>query len=115
MAFETLQTAEIIIKLESFVDKHKPPKEIRHEVDLAYKIENQSVILFELREHWEEKGKKIESFVAKTTWVHTQQCWKIFWRRADGKWHRYDPVPSVKTIEQFLQIVDEDKLHCFWG
>ncbi|MGH8716972.1 MAG: DUF3024 domain-containing protein [Burkholderiales bacterium] len=29
--------------------------------------------------------------VAKATYVKAQDVWKVFWQRADLKWHRYDP------------------------
>jgi hypothetical protein len=31
------------------------------------------------------------------------------------KWHAYEPQPVAKTIEEFLGIVDEDDLCCFFG
>jgi hypothetical protein len=41
--------------------------------------------------------------------------WKIFLIGADLKWHSYEPLPMVGTIEKFLAAVDEDKSSCFWG
>ncbi len=31
------------------------------------------------------------------------------------KWHRYDPNPEVKHIEDFLALVGEDERSCFWS
>jgi hypothetical protein len=61
------------------------------------------------------KKKKIETPIAKTTWVKTKQVWKIFWMRADLIWYSYTPVPEVKNLSEFTRIVDEDKYHCFRG
>ncbi len=115
MALDALQSAETINALEIFLDKRRPPEHIRHDLDLSYKIENQSIIIFEIRPNWMNKEEKIESHVAKTTWVKAQNIWKIYWMRSDLKWHGYDPEPTVKTIEEFLAIVDEDAYGCFWG
>ncbi|MGE5894877.1 MAG: DUF3024 domain-containing protein [bacterium] len=57
----------------------------------------------------------MESPVAKATYVGTQAIWKVFWQRADLMWHRYDPDSEVRTIEQFLAIVERDEYSCFFG
>lgn len=115
MALDITQATEIIEALENFLEKRRPPEEMRNKVDLAYRIEDQSVIIYSIRPHWQNQSEKIEHPIAKTTWVHTQQVWKVFWMRADSKWHGYDPQPKVKTIQQFLKLVNEDQYGCFWG
>lgn len=110
MALDVLQAAETINALEIFLDKRRPPEHMRHELDLAYKIEGQSVIIYSIRSE-----EILDEPIAKTTWVHTQKVWKIFWIRADLKWHSHEPRPKVKTIRQFLKVVDEDSYGCFWG
>jgi hypothetical protein len=115
MALDVIRAAETINLLENFIDKRRPPEHIRSKVDLSYKIENQSVIIFEIRPHWRNENEMIEQPIAKTTWVNTQKIWKIYWMRADLKWHSYEPKAIVKKIEQFLKTVDEDAHGCFWG
>jgi hypothetical protein len=41
--------------------------------------------------------------------------WKVFWKRADLKWHGYEPTAAVPSIEQFLAVVDADPYGCFFG
>jgi hypothetical protein len=53
--------------------------------------------------------------VAKTTFIKASNDWKIFWLRSSGKWENYQPQPVVKSIEAFVEIVEDDKLGCFWG
>ena len=101
--------------LKRFMDTHRPPAHIRNELDLAYRIRNQSVEIFEVRPHWRNSSEIMEHAVAKATYVKTQKLWKIYWQRADLKWHKYDPVPTEKTLEEFLNIVGEDKHACFFG
>lgn len=115
MALDIITTAETILALENFLARRRPPEHIRHQVDLDYKIENQSIILFEVRPHWQKQDEKIETPIAKATWVKTQQCWRIYWRRADLKWHSYQPAAEVQTIEELLKVIDEDAHGCFWG
>jgi hypothetical protein len=98
-----------------YVEKRRPPAYIRNELDLDFRIKGQSVEIFEISPAWREPGVKIESPVAKSTYIKTKQIWKIYWQRADLKWHRYDPDPEVKTIEQFLEVVEQDEYGCFYG
>lgn len=102
-------------ELEAFMQLHRPPAHIRNELDLGYRISGQSVEIFEIRPQWRNPSQKMESPVAKATFVKTQNYWKIFWQRADLKWHGYDPAPIVKTFNEFLSIVSEDKHACFFG
>lgn len=115
MALDIIKTAETIRALEAFLDKRRPSEDIRAKLDYDYKIENQSIILFEVRPHWQKKDERVVSPVAKTTWVKAKNYWKIYWMRANLKWHIYEPVPYVDTIEEFLSLVDEDAYGCFWG
>lgn len=70
---------------------------------------------FEIRPRWKEPDVKMERPVAKATFVRSQDCWKIFWMRADLKWHGYEPLPAVDSIEEFLVAVDKGEYGCFWG
>ncbi|VAX28408.1 hypothetical protein MNBD_NITROSPIRAE01-583 [hydrothermal vent metagenome] len=76
-----------------FMLKHRPPAHIRSELDLGSRIENQSVEIFEIRPQWDNPSNKIELPVAKATYVKTQKYWKVYWQRADLKWHLYEPFP----------------------
>ncbi len=98
-----------------YIEKRRPAPHVRNQVDLAFRIEGQSVIIYEIRELWIQPGEKIESPISKATYVKNTKTWKIYWQRADLKWHRYEPTPEVKTIEEFLAVVEEDEYACFWG
>ncbi len=101
--------------LGAYLEKRRPPVEIRNELDLGYRLEGQSIEIFEIRPAWRHPEVKIEHSVAKATYVKTARIWKIYWKRADLKWHRYQPDPQVKTIEEFLAVVDKDEYGCFCG
>ncbi len=98
-----------------YIEKRRPPTHVRNEVDLAFRLEKQSVIIFEIRDAWKRPGEKIELPIAKATYVKKTNSWKIYWQRADLKWHRYEPTPETKTIEEFLAVVEDDEFCCFWG
>lgn len=115
MAIEGIQTLAVIEAMENFIDSVRPPENLRNQVDLSYKIDEQSVVIFEIRPKWKKPEEKIESNIAKTTFVKAKNQWKVFWFRADLKWHSYTPKPIVKSLDDFLQLVKEDKNSCFWG
>ena len=98
-----------------FVEKRRPPPHIRKELDLGFRIKGQSVEIFEIRPLWNDPEKRIEEAVAKTTYVKTSKEWNVYWQRADLKWHRYEPNPSVKSLEEFLDLVEKDEYACFFG
>ena len=114
MAFGEFENAMVEVKMDAYMESARPPLHIRPQLDLGYRIEDQSVILFEIRPHFRtEERMKID--YAKARWSKTDKHWKVYWHRADGKWHRYEPVQSVERIEDFLQTVDDDEHVCFKG
>lgn len=115
MSLDIARTAEVIEALENYIDEIRPPEKIRSELDIAYKIENQSVIIYEIRPFYKNPEIKIEEYIAKSTWVKANGYWKIFWERADLKWHTYSPHPVAQTIREFVDVVEEDEFGCFWG
>lgn len=115
MAISEFEIKKCEKEIEAFMKARRPPAHIRSELDLGYRISGQSVEIFEIRPKWRNPSEKMEHAVAKATYVKTQKCWKIFWQRADLKWHGYNPAPEVKSVKEFLNIVSEDKHACFFG
>lgn len=99
----------------AFVLKRRPPAHIRSEVDLAYRLTNQSVEIFEIRPVWQGNGETHELPIAKATYVKTQRVWKLYWQRQDLKWHGYEPLPQARSLEEIIAEVDADPYGCFWG
>lgn len=115
MALSEFETKKIEKTVSAFIEKRRPPAYMRDQMDLGFRVSKQSVELFEIRPLWMDPSQKIEEAVAKATWVKSTKKWKIYWQRADLKWHRYDPDPEVDTLEEFLTIVDKDEYACFFG
>ena len=115
MPIETLQTLEVIEAMENFIVRKRPPEHIRPELDISYRIDNQSIIVFEIRPKWDNPAIIREHPISKTTFVKSKNHWKVFWMRANLKWYSYTPKPVVKTIKDFTKLVEEDRHYCFWG
>lgn len=115
MSLESMLTLEVIEALENYIEKIRPEEALRDKVDVAYKIENQSIIIYEIRPSFRQPKQKIESLVAKATFVKAKDYYKVFWLQSDLKWHSYKPLPTVKSIRDFIHVVSEDQYGCFWG
>ncbi len=110
--FEIKKCESIISK---FIEKRRPPAHIRDQVDLGFRIKDQSVEIFEIRPQWNNPAVKIEEGIAKATYVKSKKILRVLWKMSDLKWHRYQPKSEVRFLEDFVSIVDEDKNSCFWG
>ncbi|KYP15368.1 DUF3024 domain-containing protein [Flavihumibacter sp. CACIAM 22H1] len=108
-------TVDIIETMENYIDRVRPPLAVRSQLDIGYSIENQSVVLFEIRPAFHNPTKMIESPYAKANFVKKENHWKVYWMRGNLSWDLYDPQPIAKTLKQFLDLVDRDEHHCFKG
>lgn len=98
-----------------FVESRRPEEHIRPELDIGYRIIGQSFEIFEIRPRWKQPDITQEISVAKATYVNSKKIWKLYWMRADLKWHRYDPLSDTKSLQDVLKEIGEDPYCCFWG
>ena len=115
MAFTKEELEQYRKVINAYIETRRPPVHLRNQVDLSFRIQNQSIEILEIRSRFNDPRKTVETPIAKTTWVQSQQVWHIFWQRADMKWHRYDPLPEVKTLDKFIDVVEADEYGCFYG
>jgi hypothetical protein len=115
VAISEFETKRVEKLASDYTEANRPPAHIRDQLDLGFRVSDQSLELFEIRPRYNDPSTKIEESVAKTTYVKKTRSWKIYWKRADLKWHGYDPVPEVSTLEEFFEIVEEDQNGCFKG
>lgn len=111
--FEQKRNSQLVGK---YVQSRRPAPHIRPELDFGFRFSGQSFVIFEIRPVWRgEPGAFMEHPVAKATYVKSRKVWKLYWQRADLKWHRYDPEGTADTLEEVLAIVDRDQYGCFYG
>ncbi|MFC1567681.1 DUF3024 domain-containing protein [Pseudomonadota bacterium] len=114
MAFNELDLQRIKKHVGGLCEK-RSPVHLRSELRLIYKIENQSVIIFEERPNWRDPDIFTETEIAKMTLVRSHNIWKLYWMRGNLKWHSYDPLSSASNLESLVAEIDEDPLCCFFG
>jgi len=116
MALSEIELARVDRALRAFMAKRRPPPHIRPELDFGTRIAGHSVEIFEIRPAWRgRRGEKMEHPVAKTTFVRRRGVWRVFWLRSDLKWHGYEPMPEVGSIDAFCELVSDDAYGCFFG
>ena len=115
MSLSEFEIKRIEKKVAEFMDRKRPPAHVRSQLDFGYRLQGQNLELFEIRPRWNAPEEILESSIAKATYVKRTRSWKVYWQRADLKWHRYKPAPEVASVEEFLQLVEEDAFSCFFG
>lgn len=115
MALSEFEIKRIEKIVGQFVEKIRPVPEKRNQLDISFRILNQSFEIFEIRPQWDNPNNKIEGPVAKATYVKSIKKWKLYWKRADMKWHGYEPFAESKSLENILEAVGQDEYGCFWG
>ncbi len=115
MAFSEFEIARYSKEVRSFIDAKRSAVHGGNQLNVGFLIDGQSVEIFEVRPVWNNPDKQLDLSVAKATYVKRHNRWKVYWQRADLKWHACEPKPSVATLKQFLHLLDEDQYACFWG
>ncbi len=114
MAFSEVE----IYRINNFVGtlcKLKAPESIRDQLRYEYTIENQDVIIYEIRPRWNKPDEQTRLPCAKLKFVRNQNVWKLYWHRADMKWHAYDPCKSSRDLAELIAEIDTDPHGCFFG
>ncbi len=115
MALPDTQVRACFEAVGAFLAKRRPPPEVRDQLDFRADISGSDLIVVEVRPAFKDPSKKIEHPVAKAKWVEIRKVWRLFWMRADLKWHSYEPKPEAATIGAVLAEVDRDPHGCFFG
>lgn len=114
MAFSEIELHKIKKVIGSFCEK-RSPAHIRDQLRVEYKIQNQDIIISEIRPQWNDPKKQVESPFAKLKFVRSRNHWKLYWHRADMKWHIYEPLDSSKDLSELANEIDTDQYGCFFG
>lgn len=115
MAFNDIERKRVERAIASFLTKHRPPPEVRSQVDIGSCIKGYSIEIFEIRPQWNDPKVIQHHPCAKATYVKSRNLWKLYWMKSDLKWHPYPPASEVRKVEEVLEIVGNDENCCFFG
>ena len=113
MVFNDTEVAQIKQCMNYFMEKRRPPKHIRNEHDLQYRIEDDSVIIFDVRQLAWSAG-IAEEMLAKITINRVSNSWSLFWSTENNEWRHYD-AKMIGSFAEAVKIVDDDVEHRFFG
>ncbi|MCY7422447.1 MAG: hypothetical protein LH478_11975, partial [Chitinophagaceae bacterium] len=63
------QLEQASVMMENFIAENRPPVEIRNQLDIGWKLDKQSVLLFEIRPDWNDATIFRQHSFAKATWI----------------------------------------------
>lgn len=116
MAFTEVEISEHLKVIEDlFWSRRRPPLHLRDKVREGQRFTGHTIDLFLVRPAYRRPGEQIEESIARVKYVRSQRIWRIFWKRADGRWHRYQPHPQADSLAAALCVIDEDVNGCFFG
>ena len=116
MGFTDNEIAEHMKVLEEiFWSRRRPPLHLRDKVCEGQRFANRTIELFIVRPVYNNPAEQTEESIARIQHLPRLRVWRIFWKRADGNWHRYQPCAEVPSLTEALGVIDEDANGCFFG
>jgi len=105
------------VKVASYVQSRRPRAELRDQLDLGFKYENNTFEIFEIRPVWNSSNPNDyqKMSFAKFRYIKSKKIWKLYWMRASGKWDPYEPLPQSTNVDTILKTIESDEYGCFYG
>ncbi|MCX5832976.1 MAG: DUF3024 domain-containing protein [Deltaproteobacteria bacterium] len=94
--------------------REKIPLHYRSRIRLGFKIEEDSVTIFEQRATFTDPGQWVGLDVAQFRWNEREKTWSLYYRNRDSKWRAYYLNPKA-DFEILPREMDEDPVEVFWG
>lgn len=114
MAFSEVELKRIEQTVGVFCAKHSPAH-LKDKLRLEFVVKGHDVVVVERRPRWDNETEWTESPVAKLKFIRSANKWRLYWMRADMKWHEYPGLSSSHRLEDLVQEIDADPLACFFG
>ena len=116
MAFSEIELKKIDKLVGRLCDKKSPPH-IRDQLRFEYDISGHNVHIWEIRPVYFDPTQETKHGVAKFQFIRTKNRWKLYWMRADLKWHAYEPDPgqSLTDLGEQVAEVETDPYGAFFG
>ena len=91
----------------------KVPEQVADKIkNIAEKVRG-GYVLIETRPRWDDPSALwTKSEIAKIIFHKPTEIWRIYWKRASGRWELYG---KYKSFNKVLTIIKKDPHGCFWG
>lgn len=101
--------------LAQYLEKIRPPENIRSKLDIGYAYDGAAIEFFEIRPNWLDPSRIMHHSFAKIRFVKSKNLWLLYWKRASGKWEAYQPFPKSVDLQTLLDCIEKDEYRCFYG
>ncbi len=92
------------------------PFRVRDQVRVTYGFRGNSATIFEERPYFRDRDADWTRHpVAQLRHQPDSDTWALYWRRASGRWHRFDPFKLTSDLDDVLAAVDANPYGIFWG
>lgn len=65
------------------------PLKVQNQLRYIYRVEGQDVLIAEDRPRWDKPDEWLAIDFAKLKYIRKSNIWKLYWKRASGKWELY--------------------------
>lgn len=114
MAFSDDELQRIDQVVGAFCQRRSPAR-LWDQIRVGYSVKNHDVLIYESRPRWRKPEEWIASEFAKLRYVRTAGEWRLYWKRASGKWWLYEThIPSAR-LSTLVREIDADSYGCFFG
>ena len=114
MAFSEIELKRID-NLVGEMCRRRSPAHIRDQLRFEYEIDRHSVIMWEVRPVWNNPSQETRMGVAKFRYSRSTNKWKLYWMRADLKWHAYNTDRNTSDLDALVSEVEHDQHGAFFG
>lgn len=87
--------------------------EIRHELEIVYRIEGRFAYVSERRPDWLDPEVIRDHDVAKFRFDMTRREWVLYWRDRNLRWHVFEDCRPARDLADLLAVVDAEPI--FYG
>lgn len=114
MKNDLLSMAEV--QLRNFTDDLRPKdKDICKELDFGYSWNGNTALLFEIRPQWNNPNNILQIEFAKLKYNNSTNSWKLYGKRASGKWELYQFNSESINLYELLDEIRRDAHGCFFS
>jgi len=97
MPFTESEIAEHTALIEElFWSRRRPPLHLRDKIREGQRLDGFNIELFFVRPSFFSPEQIIEEDISRIQWVSARKIWKLYWKRADLKWHASGQMTSPK-------------------
>lgn len=102
------------------IEKHfwstkRAPLRLRDQISEGQRITGYEIELLYVRPRWDNPDEQVENAIAKIRHIRSRDRWRLYWQRANLKWHPYAEHPIADTLSEALAVIREDRHGCFLG